>query len=192
MIPSRLVREIDRRSIMGIVFAAGNNNVECGGGRSILCINSNEGGITTAAVNRQGYVQDYSSRGPGQCSRWHPFISAPTYGVLPWGAGYRDFGVRGAGTSSATPMVSGALAVLKGMYPKADNTMLRVALAVGATHGPEVTFNTRTGFGVLQVDRALEVMPFAKIHPLYRVLSDRFIRPVEGPVKFAERVKPSK
>ena len=196
MIPSRLVRGIDQKNIMPVVFAAGNSNLDCGGGPSILCINSNEGGITAAALDRQGRPQDYSSRGPGQCTPFAPFIGAPTYGVLPWGDGYRDFGPRGGGTSSAAPEVSGALAVLKGAYPKADNTTLRVALAAGAKREPFTSgllpFNTGSGFGMLQVDQALAVLPFARLHPFYFPIALRFAKPpgTRGPV-FAELVKAS-
>lgn len=187
MIPSRLVRELDRQNVAAVVFAAGNSNQDCAGLASILCINSNEGGLTVAAVDRELRPQDYSSRGPGQCSLMHPFISAPTYGVLPWGNGMRDFGLRGGGTSSVTPQVAGALAVLKGMYPQADNTRLRVALAAGAGQ----SFSTTTGFGVLRVDRALDEMPFAsRAHRLYQVMAQRFNKSPR-PVVFAEKVNPS-
>lgn len=196
MIPSRLVRDIDGKNVMAVSFAAGNSNLDCAGASSILCINSNEGGITTAALDRQGLPQDYSSRGPGQCSLFHPFIGAPTYGVLPWGDGYVDFGPRGGGTSSAAPQVSGALAILKAAYPKADNTILRVALAAGAQKGPPpfglAPFDTSTGFGLLRVDRALDMMPVAQLHPLYWPIALRSIKPPwAGPPVFSELVKPS-
>lgn len=196
MIPSRLVRDIDAKNIMPLVFAAGNGNLDCGGASSILCINSNEGGITAAALDRQGIPQNYSSRGPGQCSIFHPFIGAPTYGVLPWGDGYLDFGPLGAGTSSTAPQVSGALAVLKAAYPKANNTVLRVALAAGAQKSPPpyglLPFNTGTGFGLLRVDRALGMVPIAQFHPLYFPFALRAAKPPwAGLAVFADMVKPS-
>ena len=170
MIPSRLVWDLDRKNAVTVCFAAGNSNLDCDGLSSILCINSNEGGITAAALDHNGSPQDYSARGPGQCSHWHPFIGAPTFGVLPYGRGFRDFGFRGGGTSSAAPQVSGALALLKGEMPAADNTELRTALAAGALQFGPTGFDPGTGFGMLQVDRALEAVPTAMQHPLARVI----------------------
>lgn len=175
---------------MPVVFAAGNSNLDCPLGTPILCINSDEGAITVGAVDQHGNPQDYSSRGPGQCSEWHPFIAAPTYGILPWGPGFRDFGPRGGGTSSATPQVTGALAVLKSMYPRADNTALRVALALGAQSDPGIDFSPEKGVGILQVDRALDAMRTARLHPLYQFLAQRF-RVQALPRKLARRVNPS-
>ena len=183
MIPARLVRAIDQRNVIAMAFASGNSNQDCGGAPSILCINSNEGGITAAAVDRNGNPQPYSSRGPGQCSLLHPFISAPTFGILPYGEDYLDFGELGAGTSSATPQLSGALAILKGADPKANNTVLRTALAAGArkvASGP-LPFSSATGFGLLQVDRALAWLPAARLHPLYPFIGARFAAPLRVP-----------
>ena len=183
MIPARLVRAIDQKNVVVMAFAAGNSNQDCGGAPSILCINSNEGGITAAAVDRNGHPQPYSSRGPGQCSILHPFISAPTFGILPWGAGFVDFGGLGAGTSSATPQVSGALAILKGEAPKATNTVLRTALAAGVRKvnaGP-LPFSSATGFGLLQIDQALAWLPTARLHPLYPMIGARFAPPLRVP-----------
>jgi subtilisin family serine protease len=197
MIPARLVRSIDQKNVIAMAFAAGNSNQDCGGASSILCINSNEGGITAAALDRNGNPQAYSSRGPGQCSLLHPFIGAPTFGVLPYGAGYVDMGEVGGGTSSATPQLSGALAILKGEIPKANNTLLRTALAAGArkTNFPSgfLPFAPATGFGMLQVDRALDWLPSARVHPFYPVISSRFAAPLRVPAtRVIAGVEPSR
>ena len=98
-----------------------------------------------------------------------PTVVGPTAGILPWGNGFRDFGEQGGGTSSCTPQVAGAMAILMTEYPKADNRMLRNALRAGARFpeskpGP---WDPYYGFGVLQVANALSQMRRIKGHPYY-------------------------
>ena len=177
---ARLVRVLDQGNRVTLSFAAGNNNLSCGGAPSIVAINSTEGGFTTAALDQQGRPQAYSSRGPGQCNALCPFVSAPTFGVLPWGAGWRDFGPEGGRTSSAAAMLSCALSLLRGEHPQANNTDLRVALAASAKKPPGSMpfYDPATGFGLLQVDGALSALPRVQSSPLYPVLAARgFLRP---------------
>lgn len=172
---ARLVRALDQGNQVTLSFAAGNNNLICGGVPSIVALNSTEGGFTTGALDQQGRPQAYSSRGPGQCSPLHPFVAAPTFGVLPWGTGWRDFGPGGGATSSAAAMLSCALSLLRGEYPQANNTDLRVALAASArkTPGSMPFHDLATGFGMLQVDGALSALPGARWSPLYPLLAGR-------------------
>ena len=177
---ARLVRALDQGNQVTLSFAAGNNNLECGGAPSIIAVNSTEGGFTTAALDEQGRPQAYSSRGPGQCSLLCPFVSAPTFGVLPWGAGWRDFGPEGGRTSAAAAMLSCALSLLRGEFTQASNTDIRVALAASAKKTPgSIPFHDpATGFGMLQVSDALSILPRARLSPLYPLLaSRRFLRP---------------
>ena len=185
MVAARLVRALDQGNQVSISFAAGNNNLICGGAPSIVAINSTEGGFTTAALDQNARPQAYSSRGPGQCFPLCPFIAVPTFGVLPWGTGWRDFGPEGGRTSSAAAMLSCALCLLRGEYPQANNTDLRVALAASATKTPgSLPFHDlASGFGMLQVDGALRELPSARWNPLYPLLAGRgFFRapPVPG------------
>ena len=175
MVAARLVRALDQGNQVSISFAAGNNNLICGGAPSILAVNSTEGGFTTAALDQNARPQAYSSRGPGQCFPLCPFIAVPTFGVLPWGAGWRDFGPEGGRTSSAAAMLSCALCLLRGEYPQVNNTDLRVALAASAKKTPgSVPFHDlATGFGMLQVDGALRALPTTRLHPLYPLLAGR-------------------
>ena len=94
-----------------------------------------------------------------------------TFGVLPWGHGFRDFGEQGGATSSCAPQVAGAMAILMTQYPEADNATLRAALRAGASNvalgQPPVPYTPATGSGVLQVRRSLEAVPWARFHPSY-------------------------
>jgi hypothetical protein len=174
-VSARLVRALDQGNQVTLSFAAGNNNLICGGVPSIVAVNSTEGGFTTGALDQQGRPQAYSSRGPGQCSLLCPFVAVPTWGVLPWGAGWRDFGPEGGRTSSAAAMLSCALSLLRGEYPQANNTDLRVALAASAkkTPGSMPFHDLATGFGMLQVDGALSALPSTRLSPLYPLLAGR-------------------
>jgi hypothetical protein len=176
-VAARLVRALDQGNQVTLSFAAGNNNRTCGGAASIVAVNSTEGGFTTGALDQLGRPQAYSSRGPGQCSPLHPFVTAPTFGVLPWGAGWHDFGPEGGRTSSTAAMVSCALSLLRGEYPQANNTDLRVALATSAkkTPGSMPFHDLTTGFGMLQVDAALRVLPTTRLSPLYPLLAGRAV-----------------
>jgi hypothetical protein len=174
-VSARLVRALDQGNRVTLSFAAGNNNLVCDGAPSIVAVNSTEGGFTTGALDQQGRAQAYSSRGPGQCSLLNPFLAVPTWGILPWGAGWRDFGSEGGRTSSSAAMLSCALSLLRGEYPQANNTDLRVALAASARKTPgSIPFHDlATGFGMLQVDGALSALPGARWSPLYPVLAAR-------------------
>lgn len=168
MIPSRLIEAIDRSGAALVVFAAGNGHRDQNGVPSIVCINSNPGAITVGALDQRGQPQYYSSRGPAQCYALAPLISAPTWGVLPWGSGYRDFQDQGGGTSSTAPQVSGALALIKADYPKATNLQLKAALAASAQRFfPQflMPFDFATGFGMLRTNRALNTVPGVLLHP---------------------------
>lgn len=175
MVATRLVRVLDQRDQVSVSFAAGNLNQQCGGAPSIIGVNSTAGAITTAALDQHGRPQAYSSRGPGQCNALHPFIGVPTFGVLPWGAGWRDFGPDGGQTSSASALLSCTLCLLRGEYPRASNTEIRVALAASAAKTPGALpfHDPAAGFGMLQTDNALRSLPMARFNPLYPLLAGR-------------------
>ena len=174
------MRALDQANQVTLSFAAGNNNLVCGGAPSIVAVNSTEGGFTSGALDQQGRPQPYSSRGPGQCFAFCPFVSVPPWGVLPWSTGGRDFGPEGGRTSSAAAMLSCALSLLRGEYPQATNTDLRVAVAASArrTPTPLPFYDPPSGFGMLQVDGALRALPNVRWNPLYPLLAGRgLLRP---------------
>lgn len=182
MIPARLVRDLNRKNVASIVFAAGNSGVDCGGLPSVLCINSNEGGVTVGVTDQNGAAQPYSARGPGQCSPGHPFITAPSFGGLPWGSGWRDFGALGGGSSSAAPQIAGALALMKAAYPQAQNPQLQTALALGASRRtfslPGLPpWDPAMGFGQLRVDQALDRVATAPFSLLHSAMQARAVAP---------------
>ena len=172
MIPARMVRAIDRANAVTMVWAAGNDNLDCGGAPSITCIESNPGAIAVAALDSALQPHPYSARGPGYCSPLQPLVGAATYGVLPWGRGWIDTGSQGAGTSSTAPQVSGALAILRAKYPRASNVALRAALVIGARPVQDTPgWNPAAGFGLLQADAALNALETVPGHPYYQIVA---------------------
>ena len=141
---------------MALVFPAGNAGIECSTQENAIWgIASTPKSISAAAMDARLRPQPYTSRGPGQCSQLHPTISVPTYGILPWGSGYRDFAHQGAGTSSAAALAAGAVALIYSALPEVGTEQIPEALARSAA--PVFRENEpQIGAGLLQIQRALE------------------------------------
>jgi hypothetical protein len=100
-------------------FAAGNQGAKCGTECSDTGIsgpNSVDTGLTVAATGKNGRpdsIHNYSSRGgpSPSCGTRKPDVSAPTFGIVPWGSGSKNIG-NGGGTSAACPQVAGTAALL--------------------------------------------------------------------------------
>ena len=170
VVAALLVKEIQKGAIT--VWAAGNSKGTCGPDATgtLWCMNSLPESVSVGALDRSLRPQFYSTPGPGQCFPAQPVAVAPTYGVLPWRDGFRDFGEQGGGTSSTAPMVAGALALLMSAFPDATNRELRNALRASSSNlalGMPLPYTPETGFGLLQVRTALSLLPLIKFHPFY-------------------------
>lgn len=151
---ARVVQVINRRACT--VWAAGNSRNQCGTlTNGILGYASMERSLSSGALDSQLRPQPYSSRGPGQCAPLHPTVSVPTHGILPWGAGFLDFGSQGGGTSSAAAMLAGVVALLYSVVPEITAQQIGELLRSSAAPlGRE--FEPQTGAGLLQAQRALD------------------------------------
>ena len=172
VVAAMLVKEIQKGAIT--TWAAGNSKGTCGpeARGTLWWLNSMPQSVSVGALDRNLRPQFYSTPGPGQCFPLQPVAVTPTYGVLPWGGGFRDFGEQGGGTSSTSPMVAGALALLMSRYPEATNRELRNALRAGSSNlvlGSPLPYMPETGFGLLQIQTALALLPLIKLHPFYAV-----------------------
>jgi intein/homing endonuclease len=165
---TRALRLLDEEGLVITSWAAGNNGA-FGQFPNLYCMNSTKWSVSTGALDRLLRPHFYTSRGFGQCYPFQPTVSTVTYGILPWGAGYMDFGEQGAGTSSCAPQTSGALALMLSFYGPKPFRDLRAALRAGANNAilgfPGLPYHPATGAGLLQVDAALAAVPRAAAHP---------------------------
>ncbi|RPI21537.1 MAG: hypothetical protein EHM57_06490, partial [Actinobacteria bacterium] len=74
------------------------------------------------------------------------------------GADYDYYGFNG--TSMAAPHVSGAAAILKSIVPDATAAEIRSALTSSALDLDAAGWDTRTGFGLIQIDAAIDALLF--------------------------------
>lgn len=165
VIPARLLAEIQKGAIT--VWAAGNSRGHCPQNQRLLwCLNSTRHSISVAAIGKDLRIQHYSTPGPGECYFYHPTLVCPTFGILPYGAGFRDFGSQGGGTSAATPIVSAAMAILLTAFPDATFGELRLAVIATANQrrlGRPSGWNPDTGYGLLQIDDALFALEQSRV-----------------------------
>lgn len=156
------------------VFAAGNEasgitgcGQDCDGSTpGISGPNSLSNVITVAASGRDGVpatMQDYSSRGgPGtvSCGNRKPDVTAPVFGMMPFGCGTRDMD-NGGGTSAAAPQVAGAVGLLATARPDLSTEGLKQVLGGAASDIEPGNFDGCSGQGLIQADAALEARPAA-------------------------------
>lgn len=144
----RLVKQLTDR---GIIFciAGGNSGPDA---NTIGCPGCSPSAITVAAVDKDGIIAGFSSRG-GRRFPTKPDVAAPGVNIysgtsrgssidlqaLDAGVGYASI----SGTSMATPHVAGFMALLKDKYPgMSAGRFKEVMIAKGYAH------NAETGFGI--------------------------------------------
>ena len=147
-----------------VVCAAGNNGPECGTlstiGKSpyLITVGCHDGEYYKDKANR---CAAYSGRGGKFDTFRKPDIVAPGTEIISCNAaftksrtGYSNAYRSKSGTSMATPMVSGALALLLQKYPAYDNETAKRKLLFSATDLQEPWY--QQGWGMLNVARMLE------------------------------------
>ncbi|MEV4289005.1 S8 family serine peptidase [Nonomuraea bangladeshensis] len=88
-------------------------------------------------------------------SNWNPSVQVAAPGVDIMGAGPGDEYWVGRGTSQATALVSGVVALIKARHPRMSPPLVAQALTAGALDRPPGGYDTSTGFGVVSAARAL-------------------------------------
>ncbi|UCG03247.1 MAG: S8 family serine peptidase [Candidatus Heimdallarchaeota archaeon] len=156
--------------------------------------------ITVGATNGSSNVASYSSRGPSYDYKVDPDVVAPgtqiyaplaPEGVLELayesivGVELGDY-ISLSGTSMATPVVSGAVALLKHQYPQITPSAIRAALQETAVDLQESQYTQ--GSGLINVGMASTILEqseqiggFDLISSLPKARSDK-------PIEFAERI----
>ncbi|SDG92780.1 type VII secretion-associated serine protease mycosin [Sinosporangium album] len=88
-------------------------------------------------------------------SNWNPSVLLAAPGVDILGAGPGDEYWVGKGTSQATALVSGVVALIKAEHPNLPPALVIQALTAGAIKRPTGGYDTDLGFGVVNAARSL-------------------------------------
>jgi len=162
----RKVREVVTSGAT-VLFAAGNCGHECPSGncrpsgigpsRSIHGSNSLTEVITVAAVNASHQRIGYSSEGPGMFEKGKPDLASYSHLFGNFGPG-RPGGDRDqpfdSGTSAATPVAAGVVAMLLSAFPDLTPDGVHEALVATAVNLGPPGFDHQTGHGVINAAAA--------------------------------------
>ncbi len=116
----------------------------------MITVGCHEGGYFG---NRRGLCENYSGRGDANDSIRKPDIVAPGTDIMSCnnrGNGY----VKKSGTSMATPIVSGAAALLLQKYPYMNNEQVKRKMVYSAVDLGD--FWNKQGWGMLDIQSLLE------------------------------------
>jgi serine protease AprX len=143
-----------------VVFSGGNNGPVSAS--SVSPANYPES-FAVGAVDRNGSVASFSSRGPSACGgTTFPEVVAPGFDILTsdktYGGVYPDSYTLLSGTSFAAPHVAGAMALLVDAFPGALPGDLERALMNSATDLAADGPDNDTGFGLISVIGAYRIM----------------------------------
>lgn len=111
------------------------------------------GEITVGAVNLQGQVVGFSSRGPTGDGRVKPDVVAPGTGILVVKGGERDGYQRGGGTSYSTPLTAGVAALVVEAHPDWAPETVREAIVMSASRADRP--DNDYGWGIVNARAAI-------------------------------------
>lgn len=147
-----------------VVCAAGNMGPDAmtisplGARREVITVGCHEGGYFG---DRKQLCENYSGRGPSPYALKKPDIVAPGTDIVSCNARvrkagrfYRDGYIAKSGTSMATPVVSGGLALFLQKYPFYSNEQAKQKLLYTAKDLNEPW--NKQGWGMIQIDRLLQ------------------------------------
>ncbi|MFX0122435.1 MAG: S8 family serine peptidase [Candidatus Hodarchaeota archaeon] len=182
-----------------VVVAAGNEGSE-DELASISSPASSKKVITVGATNGSSNVASYSSRGPSFNYKVDPDVVAPGTQILAplapggilelayeslVGVELGDY-ITLSGTSMATPVVSGAVALLKHQFPQITPSAIRAALQESAVDLQESYYTQ--GSGLVNVGKASTILEQSKQTGGFALISSLPKAKNDKPVEFAERI----
>lgn len=150
----KVIEAIDEGII--VLFAAGNCGGTCpdgrcgadnGPGRSIWGANSHPRVMTVGAVNKDEQFVGYSSQGPGALDPNKPDFCSVTH--------FTGYFPSDSGTSAATPILAGAVALLKQARSTATHDSIKSALRATAKDIGPAGFDQHSGAGIVRPRAAL-------------------------------------
>jgi serine protease AprX len=142
-----------------VLFAAGNCGGTCpdgrcgqdnGPGRSIWGANGHQRVITVGAVNRLEQFVGYSSQGPAALSPNKPDFCSITH--------IQGYFNSDSGTSAATPIAAGVVALLKQAAPHAKQEQIKTVMQATAKDIGDPGWDPHSGSGILQAKQALNAL----------------------------------
>ena len=140
-----------------VLFAAGNCGDTCpdgrcgadnGPGRSIWGANGHPRVMTVGAVNRLEQFVGYSSRGPAALDPNKPDFCSITH--------FTGYFTSDSGTSAATPIAAGVVALLKQAKPALTQDQAKNALKTTAKDIGPPGFDQSSGAGIINAKRAFD------------------------------------
>ncbi|MHA2203813.1 MAG: S8 family peptidase, partial [Candidatus Hodarchaeales archaeon] len=182
-----------------VVVAAGNEGSD-DEFASIGSPASSKKAITVGATNGSSNVASYSSRGPSFDFKVDPDVVAPgtqiyaplaPEGVLELayesivGVELGDY-ISLSGTSMATPVVSGAVALLKHQFPNINPSAVRAALQESAVDLQESLYTQ--GSGLINVGKASAILKQSERNGGFDLISSLPKARNDKPVEFSERI----
>ena len=170
---------------INVVVAAGNEGTDPVPYTTINTPASASKVITVGATDGNKEVLSFSSQGPSLDFRVDPDVVAPGYQIVGplasqsvidlaynalVGVSLSDYVIL-SGTSMATPIVSGAIALLRQKYPDASPHAIRAALQESAYDlGEEETIYSQ-GCGLINIEAASELLAMKKETSGYDIIS---------------------
>ena len=142
-----------------VLFAAGNCGGTCpdgrcgadsGPGKSIWGANSHPRVITVGAVNRNEQFVGYSSQGPGALDANKPDFCSVTH--------FTGFFNSDSGTSAATPIAAGVVALLKQASPGLTQDQVKATLRTTAKDIGPAGFDQHSGAGIIRPRLAFDAI----------------------------------
>ena len=150
-----------------VVAAAGNDGHDAQiypcAYRNVICV---------GALNIDGTLADFSNYGghvdllaPGQeiLSTWPLTMTSHVFGP-------KGYEIK-SGTSQAAPFVSGAAAILRGLYPNESAEKIRARLLTTATRLTE-----KVNFGLLNIEKAVQVQQVTLVAPVFKAVEDSIVQ----------------
>ncbi len=169
----KVVEALDEGMI--VLFAAGNCGGTCpdgrcgadnGPGRSIWGANSHPRVMTVGAVNKNEEFVGYSSQGPGALDPNKPDFCSVTH--------FTGYFTSDSGTSAATPILAGCVALLKQAVPGATQDGIKGALKATAKDIGPAGFDQHSGAGIVRIKAAFDRLRF-KLPPTTPITCRRSI-----------------
>lgn len=142
-----------------VLFAAGNCGGTCpdgrcstdnGPGKSIWGANGHSRVMTVGAVNKDEKFVGYSSQGPAALDQFKPDFCSITH--------FTGFFNSDSGTSAATPICAGVVALLKQANPALGQEQAKTALKSTAKDIGPAGFDFHSGAGIIRPKLALDTM----------------------------------